>query len=403
MGRAMQSIFKAFKKTELCQLYIYPSIPDVDYCNSYYRITDVDVLKKFFSKKWIGHKIDKNEIKHDNALIDSQGLKRVYSSKKNVCKFFLRDFIWKKEIRNNLKLKEWLNEEKPTHIIVFPGDYCFFYSLVIQIKEYLNVPLIPYFMDNYFGLQKRSFLEKKYQKRLDKITYKLSQISSLILVLSKEMNDFYSSSFRKDIKTVMLGSNILSRVKICAHVKSLTYIGNFSNNRDQNLLDIGNALNHINRISNSSYKLFIYGALENGKTLGLFRNCQAIEYMGFVKGKMLEKAFSEADSFVHVESFDEAYSNLTKYSISTKISEILSSGRPVFAYGPDSVASIAYLKRTNSAFVVNDERSLQKSLEYFFLSSDSRFNIVKNATETAAKDLDCNKNSQQIYDCFLNI
>ena len=45
----MASLFSEFKKEELCQLYIYPTIPDIEYCNSYYRITDIGVLKNYFA------------------------------------------------------------------------------------------------------------------------------------------------------------------------------------------------------------------------------------------------------------------------------------------------------------------------------------------------------------------
>ena len=40
MGKTMLTLFSAFKKEELCQLYIYPSLPDIDFCNAYFRVTD---------------------------------------------------------------------------------------------------------------------------------------------------------------------------------------------------------------------------------------------------------------------------------------------------------------------------------------------------------------------------
>ena len=48
MGKTFLSLFTEFKKEELCQLYIYPTLPDVVVCNSYYRITDRNVLQSYF-------------------------------------------------------------------------------------------------------------------------------------------------------------------------------------------------------------------------------------------------------------------------------------------------------------------------------------------------------------------
>ena len=40
MGKTMQTLFSAFSPDELCQFYIYPSLPDVRACGSFYRMTD---------------------------------------------------------------------------------------------------------------------------------------------------------------------------------------------------------------------------------------------------------------------------------------------------------------------------------------------------------------------------
>ena len=47
MGKTLLSLFSSFNISELCQLYIYPTIPDIEKCNSYYRITDRDVFKSY--------------------------------------------------------------------------------------------------------------------------------------------------------------------------------------------------------------------------------------------------------------------------------------------------------------------------------------------------------------------
>ena len=64
MGKTMLSLFSSFKKEELCQLYIYPTVPDIDVCSSYFRITDRNVLNSYFhfgkisSKEILPGKID---------------------------------------------------------------------------------------------------------------------------------------------------------------------------------------------------------------------------------------------------------------------------------------------------------------------------------------------------------
>ncbi len=40
MGKTFLSLFSAFRPEELCQLYLYPAVPDTACCGSYYRFTD---------------------------------------------------------------------------------------------------------------------------------------------------------------------------------------------------------------------------------------------------------------------------------------------------------------------------------------------------------------------------
>lgn len=57
---------------------------------------------------------------------------------------------------------------------------------------------------------------------------------------------------------------------------------------------------------------------------------------------------------LHVESFDKRNRTYVRYSVSTKISEYLSSNRVVLAYGPHEVASMQLLKDNNLGCCLTD-------------------------------------------------
>ena len=97
MGKTFLSLFSKFDKEELCQLYIYPTIPDVDVCNSYYRITDKDVLKSYLH---FG-KVSSREIKSDEIDItvhekfENKKDEKLYNREKNYFTMIGRDLMWK--------------------------------------------------------------------------------------------------------------------------------------------------------------------------------------------------------------------------------------------------------------------------------------------------------------------
>ena len=255
MGKAMLSLFEKFDKKELCQLYIYPSIPDIDKCNSYYRITDRESLKSLYTFKKYGHEIDKSLIRKSNSLYDNNRDMKILKIKKSNLKSYLRDRVWKLSCTLNDNLKDWLNREKPTHIVAFPGNYCFFYNLVVKIKDYLNIPLITYFCDDYYVSDKNKI--SNYQRLLNRKISEIITKSNNIITISNTMSGLYSKIFRKNISTIMLGSkqnikkcnNVLNVTELC----NISYIGNVSNHRYCNLIDFGKALDIINNKKKSNH------------------------------------------------------------------------------------------------------------------------------------------------------
>ena len=399
MGKAMCSIFSKFKKDELCQFYLYPSIPDIDYCNSYYRLTDIDVIKSFFSFKKKGQVIDKNKINDQNMLYENDKEKKVYKIKKSFFKVVFREFIWKFGFFNIKKIDNWILKEKPECIVFFPGNYLFSYDIALFLSRKYSIPIITYFMDNFYKIKMKNPFEKIHQKMLEKKILKLVSLSSLNITLSNEMTDFYLKEFKGSFVTIMLGS-VLSKYKFHnpKKVKNIVYLGNLSYKRYEKLIEIGKALDELNNKNNENIKLLIYGNIYDSSILEQFSCVDSIEYKGFVKGYKYEEALEEADLLIHVESFEPLIIDKIKYSVSTKISQILTSGRCVIAYGPEIVSSILYLEKNDAAFVIKNCNDLISLLDKILHNYDLRSKLINNGYEVAKKYQDCYNNSKILYD-----
>ena len=97
MGKTFLSLFSGFEKDEICQLYIYPTVPDVDACSSYYRVTDKDVLDSLLKFKKPGGEIDKSRIvSAKKNLFENKDDAKLYKKpgKKDPMKRLLRDAMW---------------------------------------------------------------------------------------------------------------------------------------------------------------------------------------------------------------------------------------------------------------------------------------------------------------------
>lgn len=389
MGKTFLSLFSQFEKNELCQLYIYPTIPDIDVCSSYYRVTDKEVLHGLIKFKAVGSEIDKTKISSDKReLFENADDIAIYRKQGNTSAFkrILRDVMWKMSRWDNKKLNEWLLKEKPTHIFLSPGYAKFIYDIALKISKKLGIPIVTYICDDYYFVKPpKSLIGKIQLSMLKSKTDKLMKKTSHLISISEEIKDLYREKFSLSATAIMTGTNFELMNSLCANdtANSISYFGNVSLNRYTSLIKIGQALDKINKELSTDFKLNIYTAETNPNILSSLNSVKSICMCGFISGDEFDKALHSADLLLHTEAFDENSIDIVKHSISTKIADSLSSGVPLLAFGPDCVASMKHLLRHDCAFVATDESNLKTVLLNALNNTRERKRITENALKTA--------------------
>ena len=164
MGKTLLSLFDVFSEKDLCQLYIYPAVPNVKKCGSYFQITDKMVLDNIFKFKSCGRVVCVDEGK-SQSFERNQFEEKVFTNKKNrrEIKLIFRNLIWFFGNWYNKCLKNWIETEKPDVIFAAGGASSFFYSLVIKISKKYNLPIVTYVCDDfYFSEKKKGIISKIY-------------------------------------------------------------------------------------------------------------------------------------------------------------------------------------------------------------------------------------------------
>lgn len=404
MGKTFLSLFSSFQKEDLCQLYIYPTVPDIDKCSSYFRITDKDVLKSYFKFKVHGKEITTDQInKNNHSLFENKNDEAVYRNRKNKrpCRVLLRDIMWKCAHWYNKPLCDWLQKQQPTHIFVAPGSAKFLYDIALKISKKFHLPIITYICDDYYFVEKsNTLLGKIQQNQLKRKTEQLMGKTSQIITICDELKDIYSQYFQRPAQTIMTGSSFPIATSVCEKksISSLTYMGNIRCNRYLSLAQIGRALDKLNAENGTNFQLNIYTAEKDGEILKTFDGIRSIQLCGFISGETFIKTLCSADVLVHTEAFDKKSIDAVKHSVSTKIADSLSSGTCLFAYGPQNVASIQHLIRNDCAVICNAEEDLLRILRTLFLDTSLRQKTTENALRTAYTYHDSTISSKYLYD-----
>ena len=388
MGKTFVSLFSEFEKAQLCQLYIYPSYPDVDAVDSCYRITDREAIKSIIPCFCVGQEVAVRQYNGD--MIEDKADAKIYAKSSNhqPLKRLIRDAVWKMSHWYNRKLREWLEKEAPTCIFLAPGYAKFIYDIALKISKERNIPVITYICDDYYFLEKpKSMLGRLELRSLQKKTRQIFEHTSRLVTISEEIKNQYTNEFGVKGEVIMTGSafepcdNVLQKDEI----KTFSYFGNIGLNRERPLSHIGRILDEINTEQGTDYHLDIYTRAEDEAVKSAFGDIKSIRLCGFLTGEEFEKHFFGADCLVHVEDFSKESIDLIKGSVSTKIADSLSASIPLLAYGPSGVASIEHLKRNECAFVCTQHNELKAVVTTLIQDKNERQRITENATDTARK------------------
>ncbi len=399
MGKTFLSLFSFFDKNELCNFYIYPTIPNLDACSSYFRMTDEEILKSYVKRRNIGKIVTYDST---SKLFENEKNEKLYRNPKNkkAVRCIFRDLMWKFSNWYVKKLKNWINIEKPNLIFLAPGNQKFIYEIAIKISKKYDLPIVTYICDDYYFMNSgKTFASIVYHNLLKREIEKTLKMSKFFIGISQEISNSYEKEFDIKSYTIMTGTNycISNEIHNYKNAKKINYFGNIRCNRYLSIFDIGLALDEINKTLKTKYELHLYISEKDENILKKLKSCSSIVIHDYLYGPKFKETFFKSEILLHVEAFDTESIDRVKYSVSTKISDSLASGIPLFAYGPSVVSSINHLIRNECAYVCVDKTKLVDSLKDFFNNYDLRNHYSLNGLNTAKKYHDSQKNSKFIY------
>lgn len=384
-GKTIGSIFADYPEKKVRQLYFNSEKPTGKKINSFFRITDREMLDSFLRKSDSAGNEQQNLIESENSNNAKSSIQRNNTTR------IIREIVWKNSNWKSQELSNWLNEFSPDVIFFVAGDTGFTYDIVFSIKNKYNTKLITYITDDYilprktvnlFWWIRRNSIFNKMKKAINQ--------SELLLTISPKMKKVYSEIFNKNSTVVSNMTNSLSLTNNKFEDKNyikLIYAGGLHYNRYQVLEKLGKAILNINNhtsISDPKIKLFIYtNQIPEKKVLNKINVAGASQYKGSLKFDELVTELNDSDILVHVESFDVKSIESTKLSLSTKIGEYLSLGKPILAIGPENIASMEYLN--NVAYCINNQEHIKEGLNELLFDKELKkklSNIAKNKYQT---------------------
>lgn len=386
-GRTLANLFSNWDKDKIAQFYISQEEPDDYFCNSYYRITDSDVIKSFFRDNVgkeikgfsINHSVNKTKKKNSNIYII---FKRLF--KNNSIGYLGRNLVWNINNSKNQRFYEWVEQFSPDIVLLQAGDYEFMFKIALNIIRKRKIPLVVYNSEDYYFKDYKKYApfyriyRYLYKKQFEK-TYKNA---SHIIYSNKLLQETYNKKFNHKSTTLFTPTQVTKRNHSPKNpLPVISYLGNLGVGRHIPLIEIAESLNSIDK----RLKLDLYGKFPDNLIEKEILKCKSINYKGFISYDEVKKVMKKSDLIVHAENFSDFYKKDLKHAFSTKLADSLACGTPFFVYAPESLAITRYLSEKKAACIVTKREDLMRNLEKILSDKDIQ-NVILNNAELAVKE-----------------
>lgn len=399
-GNTFSNWLTGWPDTEVSSLYCRAATPHNDFCDSFYRISSLSIVKNILTPWKIGVFTKKEDVGQMYlGGIENKLIKKTKSGSFSYL-HILNDIVINTKLWQNRRYKEYIRTFNPDIVFYFAKSEAFIYQNLKYLKRHTKAKFVTFFADDMYSVYQGKGLKNWiFRHRF----LKLLLMSDKNYGASMLMCDTYSKQFGISLTPLYKGCLISdTKEKLNTPIK-IVYAGNLYYGREKTLAAIANALKVIN-VEKQLVTLEIYtNAIITDEIDASLNIKGASKIMGNRPFSEIQEILKNADIVLHVESFDPKNIKIVRLSYSTKISDCLQSGSMMLVVGPDGIASVEEAKLIDGVMVINNELSIRDKLEKLLNNPES---ILKAAVKTnviAKEKFPIDKVRRSLYNDFVKL
>lgn len=399
-------LFKFWNKNRLAQIYTKSDLPNTPVCNSFYQISENEIIKSIYNRKKVGRRvyntnITEVDLETQNAIEIEKKLYKIAHKKKSWFLTLIREVVWSLGCWKTKALENFILEEKPD--IYFVPIYPVVYMGKIQLyilKKYPK-PYVCYLADDNYSYKScgKNIFSYIHRFMLRKVVKELAtncdEMFTITDTEAKETDELFGTKSIVLTKGINYEGLVFEKKKILTPIK-MVYTGNLLIGRAKSLVEISKALAKINK-DNQKIILDIYSPTILDKETMKYLNMNGCNFRGKVSKNEVDKIQKSADIVIFVESLEKEHRYDARLSFSTKLTDYFKNGKCIFAIGDSSIAPIIYLKENNCAVIVNKYSEIENKLRMLIEYPENIEEYAKNAFECGRK----NHNEKDIKRTFV--
>lgn len=398
-------LFKYYDSDRVAQIYTKSDLPNTPVCNSFFRISENEIIKSVYKRKPVGCRVYNGEEADDvtkKAMEEERALYEKAHKKKSWFMTLAREAVWMLGKWKTKALDEFIEEEAPDvyFVPIYPVVYMGWIQLHILKKH--PRPYVCYLADDNYTYKPcgRNLFAYIHRAMLRKVVKKLAvnctEMFTITDTEAKETDLCFGTHSVVLTKGIDFEGREFSEREVSSPVK-MVYTGNLLIGRANSLVEISKAMANINR-NGERVTFDIYsGTLPDEKTLS-YLNSNGCHFRGRVPKSEVDGIQEAADVVVFAESLEKRHRMDARLSFSTKLTDYFKNGKCIFAIGDKYIAPIIYLRDNDCAIIANEYSEIEEKLRCII---DAPAKIK----EYSRKAFDCgmkNHNAKDIEKIFVS-
>lgn len=381
IGIMMSNLFEEFESNRILQYYTHECKIELQ---SKFKSRRIDI-RPTFAREF--HRTVRSLLRKEasRGLSDSDSELRNTGARHSSWQVWL-DLIVPSELKRDMF--DEIHNFRPDVIYTQVYSYSLL-KLVIKISNIFLCPIVVHTLDDWMGSNNKedivSWIPDFYFNKMFK---KVLNNGEKHMVASPKMKCYMERKYGGKYSFVMNCSKFIeigTTPRETSPLK-LVYTGGLMLERFQVLDEVATILKSVNRIK-AKYEMHVFAPDAHIRCYQERMQDNIIFHNG-VKHCEVSSVLRSADVLMHVESFNPNVVKFTKYSLSTKIPEYLSSAKPVIYYGPKSVGVAEFLAGEKIGICTDSSHELEECLVQLYDDRERRIALGEEGCTTGKRLFD---------------
>lgn len=371
-GSTLSNLFDGLDDCEFHSLYFRSDSPKNHLAQSYFRITEGQLLGSLLRLRRAGCEVDLDE--PASQATAHEGTVYSFAKRWNASSLWLaRELVWVIGRWKHGGIDRYLEQVKPD-VIFMPAFGCLYpYRVLKYASIKTGARTILFHADDNYSLRQFRISPLYWLSRvmLRAHVWRAARRASINYCISEEQQEEYSKAFGVQCKLLRksVGPDVheLSDspsghdgdAPLTGRPLQLVFTGNITSGRWVPLVWIGETLDKLN--TSAVLQIYSHNQLTPRVRSG-FAGCRSIVFNGGVSAEKVRGIQRGADVLIHVESLGRRERLETRLSFSTKLVDYFARRKCIFAVGWNRSASIAYLLRNDAAVVATSRDEAEEKL-----------------------------------------